>query len=145
MFVFYYACLSTITPPVALAAFAGAAIADSKPFSTGFESMRLAAVAYLVPFFFVYSPVLIWKGTLAEIGFATLTATIGTIALGSGMMGYLMDRLNWFSRALLLAAGLGLIKPGLFSDIFGTAVLGGLVVYQYWAGRRSMVTKAAAS
>ncbi len=143
MFVFYYACLSTITPPVALAAFAGAAIAGSKPFHTGFESMRLAAVAYLVPFFFVYSPVLIWKGSLAEIGFATLTATVGTLALGSGMMGYLMDRLNWFSRLLLLVAGLGLIKPGLFSDIFGTAVLGGLGAYQYWTGRRSVAAKTA--
>jgi len=145
MFVFYYACLSTITPPVALAAFAGAAIAESKPFATGFESMRLAAVAYLVPFFFVYNPVLIWKGTLAEIGFATLTATVGTVALGSAMMGYLMDRLNWFSRALLLAAGLGLIKPGLISDIFGTAVLGGLIVYQYRVGRRAAEAKIAAS
>ncbi|TFG41235.1 MAG: TRAP transporter fused permease subunit, partial [Syntrophobacterales bacterium] len=145
MFVFYYACLSTITPPVALAAFAGAAIAGSKPFATGFESMRLAAVAYLVPFFFVYNPALIWKGTLAEIGFATLTATVGTVALGSAMMGYLMDRLNWFSRALLLAAGLGLIKPGLISDIFGTAVLGGLIVYQYRVGRRAAEAKIAAS
>ena len=98
MFVFYYACLTTITPPVALAAFAGAGIAGAKPFATGFESMRLAIVAYVVPFIFVYNPVLIWKGTLAEIGFATLTATVGTVALGSAMMGYLMDRLNWFSR-----------------------------------------------
>ena len=145
MFVFYYACLSTITPPVALAAFAGAAIAGSKPFHTGFESMRLAAVAYLVPFFFVYSPVLIWKGGIADIGFATLTATVGTLALGSGMMGYLMDRLSWPSRALLLAAGLGLIKPGLFSDVFGTAVLGGLGVYQYWAGRRAPAAQATAA
>ncbi len=135
MFVFYYACLSTITPPVALASFAGAAIAGSSPFKTGFESMRLASVAYLVPFFFVYTPVLIWKGSMAEIGLAALTASIGTIALGSGMMGYLLDRLGWLSRLLLLGAGLALIKPGLYTDIAGFLLLAGLGGYQYWKSR----------
>ena len=135
MFVFYYACLSCITPPVALAAFAGAAIANSKPFATGFESMRLAAVAYLVPFFFVYSPVLIWQGSLGQILLATLSATMGTVALGSGMMGYLRDRLNWGFRILLLVAGLGLIKPGLATDIFGAIVLAGLYFYQSWEAK----------
>ncbi len=137
MFVFYYACLSCITPPVALAAFAGAAIAKSKPFATGFESMRLAAVAYLVPYFFVFSPVLIWAGSLGQIFFATLTAVLGTIALGSGMMGYMRDRVNWGFRVLLLIAGLGLIKPGLVTDIFGVLVLGGLFLYQRWEAKRA--------
>ncbi|MFH1032988.1 MAG: TRAP transporter permease [Pseudomonadota bacterium] len=130
MFVFYYACLSCITPPVALAAFAGAAVAGSKPFATGFESMRLAAIAYLVPFFFVYSPVLIWKGSGLEIAFACLTAVMGTIALGSALMGYLLEHLNWGWRVLLLAAGLGLVQPGIYSDIFGAAVLVGLFLWQ---------------
>ncbi len=138
MFVFYYACLSTVTPPVALASFAGAAIAGSKPFATGFESMRLAAVAYLVPYFFVFSPELIWKGSLGAIGLAAFSATIGTIALGSGLMGYLVDRLNWLFRLLLLAAGVALIQPGLWSDIFGVIVLGGLAFYQRWQGRRTV-------
>jgi TRAP-type uncharacterized transport system fused permease subunit len=135
MFVFYYACLSTITPPVALASFAGAAIAGSSPFKTGFESMRLAAIAYLVPFFFVYTPVLIWKGSMAEIVLAALSASVGTIALGSAMMGYLIDRLGWFSRLLLLVAGLALIKPGIYTDIAGFLLLAGLGGYQYWKGR----------
>ncbi|WP_054031844.1 TRAP transporter permease [Desulfatitalea tepidiphila] len=138
MFVFYYACLSTVTPPVALASFAGAAIAGSKPFATGFESMRLAAVAYLVPYFFVFSPELIWKGSLGAIGLAAFSATIGTIALGSGLMGYLVDRLNWIFRLLLLAAGVALIQPGLWSDIFGVIVLGGLALYQRWQGRKTV-------
>ena len=125
-------------PPVALAAFAAAPIANAKPFATGFESMRLAAVAYLVPFFFVYSPVLIWKGSAEQIFLATLTATMGTIALGSGMIGYLLNRLNWGFRILLLVAGLGLIKPGLVTDIFGTLVLGGIYLYQRWEIRRSV-------
>jgi TRAP transporter 4TM/12TM fusion protein len=138
MFVFYYACLSTITPPVALAAFAAAAIAGSKPFPTGFESMRLAAVAYLVPFFFVYSPVLIWKGSWVEIVMATVTATFGTLALGSAMMGFMLKRLNLVSRLLLLIAGLGLIKPGLTSDLFAAVVMGGLYAYQRWVVKPAM-------
>jgi TRAP-type uncharacterized transport system fused permease subunit len=138
MFVFYYACLSCITPPVALAAFAAASISNAKPFATGFESMRLAAVAYLVPYFFVYSPVLIWKGSAEQILLATLTATLGTVALGSGIMGYLLNRLNWGFRILLLVAGLGLIKPGLVTDIFGAVVLGGLYLYQRWQAKHSV-------
>jgi TRAP transporter 4TM/12TM fusion protein len=133
MFVFYYACLSTITPPVALAAFAGAAVAGSRPFPTGFESMRLAAVAYLVPFFFVYSPVLIWKGTITAILLTTVTATFGTLALGSAMMGFMLQRLNVLFRLLLLIAGLGLIKPGVATDLFAAVVLGGIYFYQRWS------------
>lgn len=137
MFVFYYACLSTITPPVALASFAGAAIAGSKPFATGFESMRLAAVAYLVPFFFVFSPELIWKGSIGAISLAAFSATIGTMALGSGLMGYLVTRLNPLFRLLLLAAGLCLIKPGLWTDALGVAVLGGMAAYQLVRSRKA--------
>lgn len=138
LFVFYYACLSCITPPVALAAFAGAAIAGTRPFATGFEAMRLAAIAYIVPFFFVFSPVLIWQGAAGDIVLATLTATLGTIALGSGMMGYLLDRLNMLSRVLLLIAGFGLIKPGLATDIFGAAMLGCIFLYQWWKRRQTV-------
>ncbi len=67
---------------------------------------------------------------MGQILLATLTATMGTLALGSGMMGYLRDRLNWGFRILLLVAGLGLIKPGLATDIFGAIVLAGLYLYQ---------------
>jgi TRAP-type uncharacterized transport system fused permease subunit len=101
--------------------------------------MRLAAVAYLVPYFFVFSPELIWKGSLGSIGLAAFSATIGTIALGSGLMGYLVERLNWFFRLLLLAAGVALIQPGLWSDIFGVIVLGGLAFYQRWHSRKTVV------
>jgi TRAP-type uncharacterized transport system fused permease subunit len=83
MFVFYYACLSCITPPVALAAFAGAGIAGSKPFATGFESMRLALIAYVVPFIFVYHPVLIWQGSWWGILLSFISAGLGCMALGS--------------------------------------------------------------
>ncbi len=123
MFVFYYACLSTITPPVALAAFAGAGIAGSPPFRTGFEAMRLALVAYVVPFIFVFHPALIWKGETLTIAQAGLTAMVGCAALGSGMMGYLAGKLHLGTRAALLVAGLLLIKPGAETDIWGAVIL----------------------
>lgn len=136
LFVFYYACLSVVTPPEAMAAYAASAIAESKPLATGWEATRLAAIAYLAPFFFVYSPELILKGHWANILVAAFTACLGCIALGSGLMGYLADRLGWLARILLLAAGLGLIKPGLYTDIFGAFVLVGVFLYQ--RGRKRM-------
>ncbi len=123
MFVFYYACLSTITPPVALAAFAGAGIAGSPPFRTGFEAMRLALVAYVVPFIFVFHPALIWKGEVAVIAQAAITAMVGCVALGSGMMGYLVGKLHLVERGALILAGVLLIKPGSETDILGAGIL----------------------
>lgn len=139
LFVFYYACLSTITPPVALAAFAGAGIAGSPPFRTGFEAMRLALVAYIVPFIFVFHPSLIWEGELAAIAHASVTALIGCSALGSGLMGYLSGTVNLALRACLVVSGLLLIKPGTDTDIWGAAILLGV-----WLLRRFSRAKASA-
>lgn len=133
MFVFYYACLSCITPPVALAAFAAAGLAGSKPFSTGFESMRLAIIAYIVPFIFVYHPVLIWQGAWWAIILSFVSATLGCIAIGSSLMGFMNYRLNLLWRLALMAAAFGLIMPGLQSDLLGGALLGlvyGFTSYQ---------------
>ena len=140
MFVFYYACLSCITPPVALAAFAGAALAGSRPFPTGFESMRLAAIAYVSPFFFVYTPVLIWQGEWWEIVLGSFTAVLGSIALGSGLMGYLLSKLNWALRLLLLVAGFALIKPGIYTDLLGAALLGAIYFWQRQGKRSTAAT-----
>ncbi len=134
MFVFYYACLSCITPPVALAAFAGAGIAGSKPFATGFESMRLAIIAYIVPFIFVYHPVLIWQGDWWAIALSFVSALMGCMAIGSALMGFLKQRLNIFWRAVLLVAAFMLIMPGYQSDILGAAMLAGLYALQSWRG-----------
>lgn len=123
MFVFYYACLSTITPPVALAAFAGAGIAGAPPFRTGFESMRLAIIAYVVPFIFVYHPVLLWSGDGGQILQATVTAALGCVAIGSALMGYLVTKLNWPLRLILLAAAFALLVPGTWTDIGGAVIL----------------------
>ena len=135
LFVFYYACLSVVTPPEAMAAYAAAAIAGSKPLSTGWEATRLAAIAYLAPFFFVYSPELILKGHWLNILLASFTAVLGCVALGSGLIGYMVTRLGWLLRILLVAAGLGLIKPGIYSDLFGAVILVGTYLYQRRKGK----------
>ncbi|RTZ93920.1 MAG: hypothetical protein DSY91_01135 [Deltaproteobacteria bacterium] len=108
MFVFYYACLSAITPPVALAAFAGAGISGARPFQTGFTAMKLAIIAYLIPFTFVYHPALLWEGSLFTIGLAFLFDLAGTIAIGSALMGYFLNPLSYLSRFLLFFSSLGM-------------------------------------
>jgi len=130
LFVFYYACLSTITPPVALAAYAGAGIAGANPFSVGFVAMRLALIAYIVPYFFVFQPVLIWQGPILSILWAFFTAILGCIALGSGLMGQMVGPLGYMSRIFLIAGGMTLIKPGIYTDIFGMVVLGCILGFQ---------------
>ena len=131
LFVFYYSCLSTITPPVALAAYAGAGIAGANPFSVGFTAMRLALIAYIVPYFFVFQPVLIWQGNFLNILWAFFTAVLGCIALGSGLMGQMLGPLGILSRFFLVAGGFALIKPGIYTDLFGMVVLGLILVLQF--------------
>jgi TRAP-type uncharacterized transport system fused permease subunit len=139
MFVFYYACLSTITPPVALAAFAGAGIAGASPFRTGFESMRLAIIAYVVPFIFVYHPVLIWSGSAWQIVLATVTAFLGCMAIGSALMGYLVSKLTWPMRLALLFAAFALLMPGARTDIAGFALLTGIWFFQRYQARKASI------
>jgi len=136
LFVFYYSCLSAITPPVALAAYAGAGIAGANPFSVGFMAMRLALIAYLVPYFFVYQPVLIWQGPFLEILWAFFTAILGCIALGSGLMGEMLGHLGIPQRLLLMAGGVALIKPGIYTDLFGMGVLAAILLLRYHQGKR---------
>jgi TRAP-type uncharacterized transport system fused permease subunit len=136
LFVFYYSCLSAITPPVALAAYAGAGIAGANPFSVGFMAMRLALIAYIVPYFFVFQPVLIWQGHFLDILWAFFTAILGCIALGSGLMGQMLGTLGILSRLLLVAGGFALIKPGIYTDLFGMAVLGVILLLQYYKKRK---------
>ncbi len=131
MFVFYYACLSTITPPVALAAFAGAGVAGSSPFKTGFTAVRLALVAYIVPFFFVYDPVLLWQGNIFRIAFSLFTALVGCTALGSSLEGYFFRSMNIIQRVLLFSGGIVLLKPGLYTDIVGFGLTVTIFLWQF--------------
>jgi TRAP transporter 4TM/12TM fusion protein len=111
LFVFYYAMLSLITPPIATTAFAGAAIAGANMMRTGWECMRLAFIAYLIPFVFVFDPLLLFKGPLHLIALAIITATFGTTAVGIAMVGYFVRPVGWIKRVLFAVGGIGLLIP----------------------------------
>ena len=121
LFVFYYAILSVITPPVCVTAFAGASIAESDPMRTGFVSVKLAIVAFIIPFMFVYQPALLWQGGMAEAAVATITAIIGVIGIGGAMQGWLLTACRQWERPVLLIGGLTLIYPGTMTDLMGLA------------------------
>ncbi len=137
MFAFYFAILSAITPPVALAVFAAASLAKADMWRTGFEAMRIAAPAYIVPFMFVYEPSLLMLGNWVTIATSTITATIGSICLAAGMMGYLRRRCGWWERILLLTAAVLLIKPGYITDAIGLALLSIVLIAQYRMAQRT--------
>ena len=122
MFVFYAALLSSITPPVALAAYAGAAIAGGDPLRTGLIAARLGFVKMLVPFLFVYNPVLLWIGSWPAVAQATLTAATGVVSLSFGFDGWLWGSLGPWTRVAFLVAGFTMMVPELYTDLAGAAL-----------------------
>jgi TRAP transporter 4TM/12TM fusion protein len=119
MFVFYFACLSAITPPVALAAFAAAGIAQTGLWGVGLTAVKIAAAGYIIPYMFIYGPSLLMIGDWTEIIYNFVTACIGTICLAGGLQGWALKPIGWPQRILLIVAALGLIKPGIITDIIG--------------------------
>ncbi|MCX7029450.1 MAG: TRAP transporter permease [Spirochaetes bacterium] len=143
LFVFYFGIIADLTPPVALAAYAGAAIARANPFKTGVIATRLAVGAFILPYIFVANPQLLLIGaTPLGIVLPALTAAVGMTAIGAGLAGFLVTRLHWIERLLLVAAGLLLVDPGLWTDIIGIVVLGGIAAFQVLR-RRATQTKGA--
>jgi TRAP transporter 4TM/12TM fusion protein len=122
MFAFYFAILSAITPPVALAVFAAAGLAKADMWASGWAAMRAAAPAYIVPFMFVYEPALLLIGDWTTSLHATLTATLGVVLLSAGLFGYLLRPAAPWQRAVLVVAALLLIKPGWITDLAGLAL-----------------------
>jgi TRAP transporter 4TM/12TM fusion protein len=130
LFVVYWATVSYITPPVALAAFAASGIAKANPMKTGFTAVRLGAVTFLVPFFFVYQPALIFRGEPLEIALSVISAIIGVFMLSSSLEGYLIGfgrMQNLFVRLIVLVAGLCMLIPGILTDVLGIALA--LIIY----------------
>ena len=128
LFVFYFACLSAITPPVALAAYAGAGIAKCSPMTTAVEACKLGFAGFIVPFAFCYSPAMMMQGTVPEILSVFLTAFIGTAVISGGFQGWLFWRLNIIERIILIASGLLLFIPGSVTDIAGLAITSALLL-----------------
>ncbi|HEV8724096.1 MAG TPA: TRAP transporter fused permease subunit [Candidatus Binatia bacterium] len=111
LFIFYFGMLSMITPPVCMASYAAASIGKTDPVKTGWEAMRLCAIAYVVPFLFVFSPSLLLIGHWYEVALSVITAIIGAILLGVGIVGHLFRPVSAFKRAGFLLAATGLLIP----------------------------------
>ncbi len=126
MFVFYFGIVADITPPVALAAYAGSAIAKSNPMKTGVTATRLAITAFIVPYIFAFSPEMLIVGSdkpWYEIVLLVITALCGIYIISAGMEGYMYKHMPWWERILSLAGGLCMIIPGLLTDAIGLALI----------------------
>jgi TRAP transporter 4TM/12TM fusion protein len=130
LYIFYFGMLCMVTPPVAFASFAGAAIAKADPMKTGFTAWRFALAGFLLPYMFVYNTSLLLMGSPADIVLAVFTSMIGIICLASGIIGYLFKETKLLERLLLFAAAFLLIKPGWITDIIGLLCLGIVVFSQ---------------
>jgi TRAP transporter 4TM/12TM fusion protein len=146
LFVFYYAMLSMITPPICIAAFAGAALANANPMRTGYTCMRLGIIAYLIPFIFVYDKLLLFDGPILLITLSVVTAAAGTLSIGIAMAGYFMRSIGWIKRVLLAAGGIGLLIPpggeieySWTANAAGAAVLALILLRELHARRRFAV------
>ncbi|MGC2857344.1 TRAP transporter permease [Novispirillum sp. DQ9] len=136
-FVFYYAVISAITPPVALAAYAGAALAGSEPMRTSVTAFRIGLSAFIVPFMFFYSPALLMEGEWVTIAHHTVTALVGVYLLSGAVVGYIFDaRLKLPMRLATFAAALLMIAGGLFTDAIGIALMAGIFVVQKAIAKR---------
>jgi len=141
MFAFYFAILSAITPPVALAVFAAASLAKADMWQSGFAAVRAAAPAYIVPFMFVYEPMLLlivkdWSSEWPFVVWSVTTASVGVICLAGSLFGWFLTYALMWQRALLFIAALCLIKPGLITDAIGIVLLAIVSVAQLVARRR---------
>lgn len=125
MFVFYFGIIADVTPPVALAAIAASGIAKSEPIRTGIQASRLAIVAFIIPYIFVYSPVLLLVNvTPFRLIFVIATAIIGVIALSAGLTGFYSTRMNMIERAIFLVGGLLLITTNYYFNVGAVLLLG---------------------
>ena len=130
LFVFYFGVFADITPPVCLAAFAGASIANANPMETGLNATRNVTVAYLIPYLFVYFPALQGHAPAPEVILAVITAILAVISFSASFSGYLNRRANGLERLLLVVAGCLLILPEHISDLAGAAILLALFLRQ---------------
>jgi TRAP transporter 4TM/12TM fusion protein len=124
LFVFYFGIVADITPPVALAAMAGSAIAKGDPFKTGVTATRIAIGAFIVPYIFVLNPaMLMFDVSAGEIILNVCTALLGMYSLSGGLAGFVQDKCTWYERLLLVGGGLCMIIPGIVTDLLGLCVL----------------------
>jgi TRAP transporter 4TM/12TM fusion protein len=130
LFIFYFACLSAITPPVALAAYAGAGIAKCNPMTTAIEACKIGFAGFVVPFIFAYNPAMLLQGSFLEILGITVTALVGVVAMSFAFQGWYIVNIGMLPRLILLTTGLGMVVPGVVTDFTG---IGGVAIVTLYA------------
>ena len=131
MFVFYFGIIADVTPPVALAAYAGSAISGGNPLWTGVNASKLAIAAFIIPYIFVLQPVILMvNATPLGLCQALITALCGMVALSSSLIGHLVTNMTMIERLVLFVGGLLMIYPGALTDIIGLVILAGSIFIQ---------------
>lgn len=139
MFVFYFGIVADITPPVALAAYAGSAIAKSNPMKTGVTATRLAITAFIVPYIFAYSPEMLLIGAKwYDVVLIVITSLIGIYAVSAGMEGHMYVKCPWWQRIMLLGGGLLSIIPGIVTDVSGIVLIAAVIILQKMGEKKSI-------
>ena len=142
-FVFYFGIVADLTPPVALAAYAGAAIAQANPMKTALTSTKLAIGAFIVPYVFALNPAMLFIDTNAfEVALICVTSLIGIFCVSASLEGYLLDHMPWYQRVMAAVGGLLLIYPGLVTDSIGLGLAALVVVMQVLRKKKLAVHKA---
>jgi TRAP-type uncharacterized transport system fused permease subunit len=136
MFAFYFAILSSITPPVALAVLAAAGLAKYEQWASGWAAVKIGAAGFIVPFMFVYEPALLMiDESWLWIVWRFLCASVGIMLFAAGLHGFLLTHASLWQRGLLIAGGFALVVPALWTDVAG-ALLGAVVIGAQMIGRR---------
>ena len=137
-FVFYFGIVADITPPVALAAYAGSAIAKSNPMKTGINATKLAIAAFIVPFIFAYNPQMLFENVTSvfQVVQIVITALLGIFAVAAGLEGYIFRKMGWPLRVLAVIGGLTLLIPGTVSDLIGLVIVAGIIALQLLQNKR---------
>ena len=138
-FVFYFGIVADLTPPVALAAYAGAAIAQANPMKTALTSTKLAIGAFIVPYVFALNPAMLFIDTSAgEVILIAITSLVGMFGVSAALEGYLMRPIPWYLRIVSAAGGLLLIYPGLVTDVIGLCLVGVVVAFQFIQKKKAL-------
>lgn len=137
MFVFYFGIVADITPPVALAAYAGSAIARANPMKTGFNASKLAIAAFIVPYIFALNPTMLMiDAGIVDVIVISITAILGIASVSVGIAGYLFRKIPWPVRIISIIVGLAMLYPGILTDVFGIVSFGLIYAYQRYAGKK---------
>lgn len=144
-FVFYFGIVADITPPVALAAYAGSAIAKSKPMKTAVNATKLAIAAFIVPYIFAFNPIMLFEGdaSVFEMALVCVTALLGLFCIAAALNGYLFKKINPVLRIVLIAGGLCAMIPGIATDLAGIAVAVAVGAFQYLTAKKREALPAA--